>query len=793
MSTIAKVKESLRQDIGRGIVRLSEDLLDDLDIGPGDAILIKGKKEAVALVWGSADSDDDDEDIIRMDGTLRYNAGVGIDDDVTIEPIELNNAKSILLSPQQQIDFNDDFIDYVHEKIANMPLIVGNSVVIHVMGRQLPLVVTKIDPSPSRVVTDTKITISKKPIEGSAVSNKGVRYEDIGGLKNEIDAVREMVEIPMKNPEVFKHLGINPPKGVLLYGPPGTGKTLLARAVASETNAHFITLNGPEIMSKFYGQSEENLRNVFKEAQENAPSIIFIDEIDAIAPNRDEVQGEVERRVVAQLLTLMDGLEARGDVIVVAATNRPDSIDPALRRPGRFDRELNISVPNRDARKEILLIHTRNMPVELDYTKFNVTLAIKNIINSLNKGSKEGKSKEAQVKKEQLKAFENLLNKVEKSDSESVKDLVVQNEYKDTIEYELKTMMMDEVSDKAIGFTGADLEALSKEAALRPLKSLMPEIKKAEGKLSKDIMSRLKVTRSDFEYALNLVEPSAMREVAVEIPNVKYSDIGGLDNVKDTIKEAVEWPLKYAKLFEQAGVGPAKGILLYGPPGTGKTMLAKAVANESRANFILIKGPELLSKWVGESEKGIRKVFQKARQVAPSIIFFDEIDALVPSRGSSMDSGVSDKLVAQLLTEIDGVTKLKDVLVMASTNRPDLLDKALIRPGRFDKLIYINVPDLESRKQIFSVHTRGMLLDKSVHFEELAKKTEGYSGADIEAVCRETGMIAIRDAVAKGEEQIHPITMKQFNAVLDKIKASYDNDEKEKWEDLEKKMSSIVR
>ena len=711
----ANVKQAFRQDGGRGIVRLSENILNKLGISPGDGVLIKGKKEAVALVWAVLD---DEDNIIRMDGTLRYNAGVSIDEDVVLKPIELKNAKTLMLAPLQPIDFGSDFVEYVQEKIINMPLVQGNSILINVMGNQLPLVVSKVNPSPARIVWETKVQISKTPVKGIS-KEKLIRYEDIGGLKKEISAVREMVEIPLRNPEIFDKLGVEPPKGVLLYGPPGTGKTLLARAVASETDAHFITLNGPEIMSKFYGQSEENLRKVFEEASKNAPSIIFIDEIDAIAPNRNEVSGEVERRVVSQLLTLMDGLEARGQVIIMASTNRPDSIDPALRRPGRFDREIVIGMPNRIGRKEILEIHIKNMPLDKDVD-------------------------------------------------------------------------LEELADLTIGYSGADISALAKEAAMRALRPVIPEIKENGGKLSKKVLNGLIIKKEHFLDAVRIIEPSAMREVAVEIPKVNWKDIGGLEDVKQALRESVEWPKKYLKLYEDAGIKPPQGILLYGPPGTGKTLFAKAVANEVNANFIVVKGPELLSKWVGESEKGIRKIFSKARQVAPSIIFFDEIDALVTTRGKSFDSGVSDKVTAQLLTEMDGVSKFNDVLIMASTNRPDLLDKALLRPGRFDKIIYVGMPDEKARKEIFKIHTRAMTLAKDVKIDKLAKNSENYSGADIEAICREAGLVAIREAVIKKKKKLD-VKSEHFEKAMSKIKPSFVQQEKEQWKEIEKKMNEIVR
>jgi transitional endoplasmic reticulum ATPase len=759
----AKVKDALRQqEVGRGVVRISENILNKLSISPGDAVLIKGKKETIALVWGELDEDDS----IRMDGTLRYNAGVTIDEEVKIKSVKLENTKTLSLSPLQNIDFNPDFIEYVHEKIINMPLIQGNSIIINVVGRKIQLVVNKVNPSPSRIVWETKIQISKKPIKGTVDKAKAIRYEDIGGLKSEIESIREMVEIPIKNPEIFRRLGVEPPKGVLLYGPPGTGKTLLAKAVANETDAHFITLNGPEIMSKFYGQSEENLRKVFKEAQENAPTIIFIDELDAIAPNRNEVSGEVERRVVSQLLTLMDGLEARGDIIIMASTNRPDSIDPALRRPGRFDREIVIGMPNREARKEILQIHTRSMPIDLKYKKNDVLDILNRNIKEL---SKKIKTDDLENKlKENIKQLRSLIKTIEESKNNDVLNICEKSKLFNQIKMWVREASLDPLAEKTIGYTGADVESLAKEAAMYSLKEIMPDLKKQNGKLSKDTLDKMKIKKEHFDAALRRVEPSAMREVSIEVPNITWDDVGGLNNAKNIIRESVEWPAKYPKFFESAGITPPQGILLYGPPGTGKTLLAKAVAHEVNANFIVIKGPELLSKWVGESEKGIRKIFSKARQVAPAIIFFDEIDALVPARGRSSDSGTSDKLTAQLLTEMDGVSKFNDVLVMASTNRPDLLDKALLRPGRFDKLIYIGIPDLKARKEIFKVHTKNMQLEKGFKIDDFAKKTENYSGADIFAVCREAGLNAIRESVKK--KKFTGVTTKHFEESLKKIK-----------------------
>ncbi|MBN2518159.1 MAG: CDC48 family AAA ATPase, partial [Candidatus Altiarchaeota archaeon] len=556
------------------------------------------------------------------------------------------------------------------------------------------------------ITEETNLSVASKAVS-EAVGASQISYEDIGGLRNEIETIREMIEVPMKYPEVFKKLGISPPKGILLYGPPGTGKTLLAKAVAGETESHFIHLAGPEIMSKWYGQSEENLRNVFKEAQDNAPAIIFIDEVDAIAPAREEVHGEVEKRVVSQLLTLMDGLEARGEVVVIAATNRPEAIDPALRRPGRFDRELQIGVPDRVGRKEILQIHTRGMPLTKDVD-------------------------------------------------------------------------LDKIADITYGYSGADISALTKEAAMRALRGIMPELKKAKEGISKDLLDKMKVTASDFHDAMKKVEPSSMREVLVEIPRIKWGDIGGLGNVKDELKETVEWPLKYSDVFKKVGVGSPKGILLYGPPGTGKTLLAKAVANESDANFISVKGPELLNKFVGESERGVRKVFKRARQVAPSIIFFDEIESLTGTRGMQFDSGVKESVVAQLLSEIDGVSELKDVVLIGATNRPDLIDPALLRPGRFEKLIYVPMPDKEARLSIFKVHTKDMRLEKDVDLGRLAAKTEGYSGADIEAVCRKAGILVVKEIIGKSKKD-GSVNMNNFEEALKRVGPSVNLEDLERW------------
>lgn len=714
---VLKVREAKVNEVGKGIARLDPTVFRKMKLSPGDILSIEGKKKASVKAW-PGQVEDDGQGTIRLDGVTRHNAGTSIDEEVKVEKVDYNKASEIQFSPFQAIEFGDDLPAYLQEKLMSMPFMQGHIVVVDVMGVQLPLMVARIKPRGVVIVApDTKIKISKNPVKTTEMS-PGIMYEDIGGLKDEIDAIREMIETPIKHPEVFQKLGIKPPKGVMLYGPPGTGKTLLAKAVASETDAQFISLNGPEIMSKYYGQSEENLREVFKNAQEHTPAIIFIDEIDAIAPSREEVQGELEKRIVSQLLTLMDGLESRGEVVVIAATNRPDSIDPALRRPGRFDREIEIGVPDRSGRKEVLQIHTRGMPLAEDVN-------------------------------------------------------------------------LDHLADITYGYTGADIEALCKEAAMRALRKLMPDIKKAKDmKLSTDILNKLLITGEDFHEGMSRVEPSAMREVSVEIPNVTWDEIGGLEKVKEQLKESIQWPIIYSSLFKETGVAPPKGVLLYGPPGCGKTMLAKAVAKESGVNFISIKGPELLNKYVGESERGVRKVFSRARQVAPAIIFFDELDALIPKRGQSFGSDVNEKVVAQILTEIDGVSELKDVMIIGSTNRPDLLDEALMRPGRLDRLIYVPFPDKESREKIFKVHMKKMNLESGIKLDELVNATENYSGADIAAVCREAGMNAIREAIVKNTEKpmAQKVTIKNFKDAITHVKASCTEEDNKKWRSLKEQI-----
>ncbi len=671
-----RVAEARQRDVGKGVARIDPALMPLLKLEDGDAVIIEGKKRTALQVF-TGYPEDENRGVIRIDGNARRNASVGIDEKAGLRKVTPKPAKKISFAPTEMLRIMGGE-EYLAQTLAGRVVMRGDIVEILVMGKKIELVVVSYNPGGevALISEDTAVAISEKPVE-EELKIPRVTYEDIGGLKDEVKKVREMIELPLRHPEVFDRLGVEAPKGVLLHGPPGMGKTLLAKAVANETQANFVPLTGPEIMSKYYGQSEENLREVFKNAEENAPSIIFIDEIDSIAPSRDEVTGEVERRVVAQLLALMDGLKTRGRVVVIGATNRPNALDNAIRRPGRFDREIEIGIPDKDERLEILHIHTRGMPLAED------------------------------VKLEEFAAITH-------------------------------------------GYAGADLAALCREAAMRALRRILPDLDLEMEEIPVEVLNRLVVTRQDFLQAFREMEPSTMREVFVENPNVHWHDIGGLAEAKQELQEAVEWPLKYGKLFTQMDAKPPKGVLLYGPPGTGKTLLAKAVATEAEANFISVKGPEFLSKWVGESEKAVRETFRKAKQAAPCIIFFDEIDAVTPVRGMSADAHVTERVISQMLTELDGLEELNNVTVIAATNRPDMVDPALLRPGRFDRLIFIGMPDIEAKKQILKIHLKDKPLADDVDIDVLAKNTEGFTGADLAAACNEASMFAIREFVLGG-------------------------------------------
>ena len=698
-----KVAEAGSKDVGRGIVRLDPSDFQKIGVEVGDVVVIEGKRQTVAKVL-PAYMEDRGKGLIRLDGITRDNAKAGIDEKVSITKSDSQPAQSIVVAPLTVMRAYD--ARYIGSLLEGLPLVQGDTVRARLLGartQDFKVVSTK----PSGVVMihpNTTMKIQEKKEPGEARTR--IAYEDIGGLGKEIRRIREMIELPLKYPQVFERLGIDPPKGVLLHGPPGCGKTLIARAVANETDAYFSHLSGPEIMDKFYGQSEANLRRIFEEATSHSPSIIFLDEIDAIAPKREDMGGEkqVEKRVVAQLLALMDGLSSRGQIIVIGATNIPNVLDPALRRPGRFDREIEISIPDKNGRLEILNVHTRGMPLADDVD-------------------------------------------------------------------------LGRLSEITHGFVGADLEALSREAAMATLRKIFPSIDFEMEEIPYETLMALQVTANDFMEALKEVEPSAIREVFTEIPDVKWSDVGGLTEVKRVLKETIEWPLKYEKLFEHAKTTPSKGILLYGPPGTGKTLLAKAVASESEVNFISVKGPELLSKWIGESERGIREIFKKAKQASPCIVFFDEIDSVVPSRGSDAASHVVDRVISQFLTELDGIEELKGIVILAATNRLDIVDQALLRAGRFDFHLELPIPDEETRLEIFKVHTKGKPLAKGVKLKTLAKKTEGIVGADIESICRKASMAAIRGFIESGSEDYadFKISGNHFEEAVKEVRGSVDS------------------
>lgn len=754
-----KVAEALQNDVGRGLVRIDSKARKDLDVSTGDIVELKGKRSTAALVW-QAHPQDEGLNIIRMDGYLRQNTGIGLGDKIVVKKAELKEAKKVVLAPTQPMKYSPGFDQFVKKKMIGRALNRGDTIFIGVFGTSFPLIAALVQPSGIVMVNENTELVLKEAPEKEVAQVSSITYDDIGGLKDELLKIREMVELPMRHPELFERLGIEAPKGVLIYGPPGTGKTLLARAVASESEANFVHIGGPELVSKFVGESEEKLRQIFKDAQENAPSIIFMDEIDAIAPKREETPGEVEKRMVSQLLTLLDGLKTRGQVIVIGATNRPHSIDPALRRPGRFDREVELGVPDRDSRKEILLIHTRSMPLD-DGLLFACEVKSDKVKAQL---------EEKKIQLKDPEEIEKFLKSQETACEIQSKDglrLFRLKKEGDQLELYEGGVSIEELANLTHGYTGADISALTREAAMKVLRRILPKIDLAQEFIPTEILDNLQVTREDFFNAMREVRPSALREVYIEKPNVHWENIGGLENVKKEIKEAVELPLKNPEVFLRMGIRPVKGILLVGLPGTGKTMFAKAVATETQANFISIKGSELIHKWVGESARLTRELFMKARAAAPCIIFIDEIDTVGRARTGDNPSVIHEDVINGMLVEMDGLANLKNVVVIAATNRPDILDPALLRPGRFDRIIEIPAPEEKARVEIFKIHMRGMPIAKGVDPSELAKKTDGYTGADIENVCREAGMAAIRRGV-----NVDKIEEADFEEALKSIKPS---------------------
>ncbi|WP_256289693.1 CDC48 family AAA ATPase [Halobellus inordinatus] len=733
------VKPLKQKDAGRGLAAIDREAAEELGLEGGDYIRIDGNGgTAIARVWPGY-PEDSGTGVIRIDGRLRQQANVGIDDRVEVEKADIKPAKRVSVALPQNLRISGNIGAHLRDKLAGQPVTQGQNIRVPFgfgfmtsSNQPIPLKIASTEPSGTVVVTDsTEVSISQTPAEEIQSAEEAesetpsVTYEDIGGLDRELEQVREMIELPMRHPELFQRLGIEPPKGVLLHGPPGTGKTLIAKAVANEIDASFHTISGPEIMSKYYGESEEQLREIFEEAEEEAPAIVFVDEIDSIAPKRGEAGGDVERRVVAQLLSLMDGLDERGEVVVIGATNRVDAIDPALRRGGRFDREIEIGVPDREGRKEILQVHTRNMPLG------------------------------------------------------------------DGVD-------LDEYADNTHGFVGADIESLAKEAAMNALRRIRPKLDLESDEIDAQVLESLSVTTNDFKEAIKGIEPSALREVFVEVPDVTWENVGGLEDTKERLRETIQWPLEYPEVFDAMDMQSAKGVLMYGPPGTGKTLLAKAVANESESNFISVKGPELLDKYVGESEKGVREIFKKARENAPTVVFFDEIDSIATERGRNTgDSGVSERVVSQLLTELDGLESLEDVVVVATTNRPDLIDSALLRPGRLDRHVHVPVPDEDARRAIFEVHSEHKPLADDVDLDELAARTDGYVGADIEAVCREASMAASREFInSVSREEVTEsvgnvrVTMAHFEQALEEVGPSVTQETRERYEEIEKRFQT---
>ena len=734
------VKPLKQKDAGRGLAAVDRAAMAEMGLENGDYVVVEGEGRAVARVWPGY-PEDQSQGVVRIDGQLRQETGAGIDDSVDVEKADVNPATSVTVALPQNLRVRGNVGPMIRSNLSGQAVTEGQTVPVSfglgplssMSGQKIPLKVASTEPSGTVVVTDsTEVEVTDQPAEQIAeeapageTATPDVAYEDIGGLDDELEQVREMIELPMRHPELFQQLGIEPPKGVLLHGPPGTGKTLMAKAVANEIDAYFTNISGPEIMSKYYGESEEQLREVFEEAEENSPAVVFIDEIDSIAPERGETSGDVERRVVAQLLSLMDGLDERGEVIVIGATNRVDALDPALRRGGRFDREIEVGVPDKDGRTEILQVHTRGMPLD------------------------EG-------------------------------------------------IDLEQYAENTHGFVGADIEQLAKEAAMGALRRIRPELDLEEDEIPAETLEKLEVTEADFKQALKGIEPSALREVFVEVPDVTWKSVGGLEGTKERLRETIQWPLEYPEVFEQMDMQAAKGVLMYGPPGTGKTLLAKAIANESQSNFISIKGPELLNKYVGESEKGVREVFEKARANAPTVVFFDEIDSMAGERGRrSGDSGVGERVVSQLLTELDGLEELEDVVVIATTNRPDLIDSALLRPGRLDRHVHVPVPDEEARRKIFEVHTRGKPLAEGIDLDDLAARTEDYVGADIEAVCREASMAATREFINSVDpEDVDEtvgnvrVTAEHFEEALEEVGPSVDEDTRERYDEIEERFET---
>jgi len=696
---ILKINEIPQQHVGKGRAIIDPKIIEDQNWNIGQILELTYNKKTYVKLW-PASPQEYGTGIIKIDGVTRQNIGAGIDDKISIKSVEATNAEQITLSPTEKIT-TDGLQEYMIYNYLNHVFTNGDSISLNTqVGNKIQFVITNTKPSKPVIVTEKTIFKLGSLTKAVDASVPRITYDELGGLKSEVQKIREMVELPMRHPELFDKIGVEAPKGVLLYGPPGTGKTLLAKAVAGETNAHFISLSGPEIMGKHYGESEERIREIFTQAEENSPSIIFIDEIDSIAPKRDEVSGELEKRIVSQLLTLMDGMKSRGKVVVIAATNRPDSIDPALRRPGRFDREVEIGIPDDEGRFDILSIHTRGMPID-------------------------------------------------------------------------KKVNLKQISKTTHGFVGADLEVLSKEAAMRSLRRILPEIDLDEDKISSEILQKIEITSDDFREALKEVRPSALREVQVQIPDVNWDDVGGLDELKDELREAVEWPIKHKEAYDYVNVETPKGVLLHGPPGTGKTLIAKALAKMTESNFISIKGPELLSKWVGESEKGVREIFRKARQAAPCIIFLDEVDALVPRRSSgNSDSHVTENIVSQILTEIDGLEELHNVLIIGATNRLDIVDEALLRPGRFDRIIEVGNPDFEGRKHIFEIHTKKKPLESNVDIKKLVEVTDGFSGAEIAAITNRAALVALKRYVSGKSQNIKEIKITQQDLIdaVDKVR-----------------------